>query len=34
MIMVDELSRERVEEVVSHLIANGEFRSVFRIADV
>lgn len=34
MIMVDELTRERVGEVVSHLIANGEFEGVFRIADV
>src|SRR4030095_2447506 len=29
MIMVDELSCERVEEVVSDLIANDEFQSVF-----
>ena len=34
MILVDELTRERVEEVVFHLIANGEFERVFRIADV
>jgi hypothetical protein len=33
MIMVDELTRERVEEVVSHLIANGEFESIFRSTD-
>jgi len=31
--MVDELSGERVEEVVSDLIANDEFQSVFRIAE-
>jgi hypothetical protein len=34
MILVDELSRERVEEVVSHLISEGEFESVFRIGEV
>ena len=30
MILVDEVSRERIEEVVAHLIATGEFTSVFR----
>jgi hypothetical protein len=34
MILVDELTRERVEEVVIDLIANQEFERVFRIADV
>jgi len=34
MILVDELSRERVEEVVSHLISEGEFESAFRINEV
>jgi hypothetical protein len=34
MIMVDEITRKRVEEVISHLIANEEFQKVFRIADV
>jgi hypothetical protein len=34
MILVDQLSRERVEEVVSHLISEGEFESVFRIGEV
>jgi len=33
MILVDELTRERIEEVVSDLIANGEFERVFRIAN-
>lgn len=30
MILVDEVSRERIEAVVAHLIATGEFASVFR----
>ena len=34
MILVDELSRERVEEVVSHLISEGEFENVFRLGEV
>jgi hypothetical protein len=34
MILVDELSRERVEEVVSHLISEGEFENVFRVGEV
>jgi hypothetical protein len=34
MILVDELSRDRVEEVVSHLISQGEFENVFRAAQV
>jgi hypothetical protein len=34
MIVVDEVTRERVEEVVSHLILEGEFENAFRIAEV
>lgn len=34
LILVDELTRERVEEVVSHLKAVGEFERVFRICEV
>jgi hypothetical protein len=34
MILVDELSRERVEEVVSHLISEGEFENVFRVGEM
>jgi hypothetical protein len=34
MILVDELSRERVEEVVSHMISEGEFENVFRLGEV
>lgn len=34
MILVDQLSRERVEEVVSHLISEREFEHVFRVGDV
>ena len=34
MILVDELTRERVEEVVSHLIETGEFESVFKRAEI
>ncbi len=34
MILVDELSRERVQEVVSHLILEGEFENVFRVGEV
>ncbi len=30
MILVDELTRERVEEVVEHLLAEGEFESIFK----
>ena len=33
MILVDEVSRERIEEVVRHLIEVGEFESVFRVSD-
>lgn len=33
MILIDEISRERIEEVVKHLIATGEFESVFSISD-
>ena len=33
MILVDEISRERIEEVVKHLIEAEEFESVFRICD-
>lgn len=33
MILVDEISRERIEEVVRHLVEVGEFESVFRIDD-
>ena len=29
MILVDEVSRERIEQVVDHLIHSGEFKSVF-----
>jgi hypothetical protein len=34
MILVDELTRERVEQVVLHLIAVGEFESVFRMGEI
>ena len=34
MIFVDELSRDRVEEVVSHLISEGDFASVFKFCEV
>ncbi|HEX5506036.1 MAG TPA: hypothetical protein VFW96_25690 [Thermomicrobiales bacterium] len=30
MILVDEVSRERIEEVVAHLIETGAFASVFK----
>jgi hypothetical protein len=30
MILVDEVSRERIEEVVAHLLTEGKFQSVFR----
>jgi hypothetical protein len=33
MILVDEISRESVEEVVKHLIEGGEFDSVFTMND-
>ena len=33
MIILDELTRERVEEVVAHLIETGEFEKVFSIDD-
>ncbi|MGI8653607.1 MAG: hypothetical protein ACR2LC_00145 [Pyrinomonadaceae bacterium] len=33
MILVDEIGRARVEEVVRHLIDDGEFEKVFRIND-
>jgi hypothetical protein len=33
MILIDELTRERIAEVVSHLIATSEFESVFRRVD-
>jgi hypothetical protein len=33
MILVDEISRARVEEVVKHLIGVGEFEKVFRMDD-
>ena len=29
MILVDEMSRERIEEVIAHLIATGEFTDAF-----
>ncbi len=34
MILVDQLSRERVEEVVSHLISEGEFENAFSVSGV
>jgi hypothetical protein len=33
MILVDELTRERVEEVVTELLRTGDYDKVFRIAD-
>ncbi|HEY8601123.1 MAG TPA: hypothetical protein VIL85_22010 [Thermomicrobiales bacterium] len=33
MILVDEVSRERIEEVVAHLIATGEFAAIFQRAE-
>ena len=33
MILVDELTRERVEEVVAELLRTGDYDKVFRIAD-
>jgi hypothetical protein len=30
MILVHEVSRERIEEVVAHLLTEGKFQSVFR----
>lgn len=29
MILVDEISRKRIEEVINHLISKGEFESIF-----
>ena len=34
MILVDQLSRERVEEVVSHLSSEGEFENAFSVSGV
>jgi hypothetical protein len=33
MILVDEISRERIEEVVKHLIEAQEFECIFKICD-
>ena len=33
MVLVDEITRERIEEVVKHLFASGEFERVFRVND-
>ncbi len=33
MILVDELTRNRVEEIVEHLLVEGKFENVFRIKD-
>ena len=33
MILVDELSRERIEELVKHFIETGEFESIFTLND-
>lgn len=33
MILVDEISRTRIEEVVNHLIKKGDFESIFEIID-
>ena len=33
MILVDAISRERIEEVVKHLIKVGEFESVFNMSE-
>lgn len=33
MVLVDELTRQRVEEVVAHLIETGDFEKVFSIDD-
>ncbi|HJQ25278.1 MAG TPA: hypothetical protein VKA60_15265 [Blastocatellia bacterium] len=32
MILVDEITRERIEEVVKHLIETGGFESIFRMS--
>lgn len=29
MVLIDEISRERIEEVINHLISEGEFQSIF-----
>lgn len=34
MILVDKVTRNRIEEVVAHLLAKGEFENIFRINDV
>jgi len=34
MILVEEVTRNRVEEIVEHLVAEGEFEKIFRINDV
>jgi hypothetical protein len=33
MILVDEISRERIAQVVKHLIEAGEFESIFTLSD-
>ncbi len=34
MILVEEVTRNRAEEIVAHLIAEDEFEKIFRINDV
>lgn len=34
MILVDKVTRNRVEEIVEHLLSEGEFENIFRINDV
>jgi hypothetical protein len=29
MVLIDEISRERIEEVINHLICEGEFEAIF-----